>query len=517
MAPPPAGDAKPWRGPGSRYLGAAAACAVAAALAWTLHGVLDAASLVLLFLLAVVLTAARFGQGPATLAAALAVLLFNLMFVPPRFSLAVADQQMLFTFAVMLAVGLLVGRLTAGLRTEADRARARERQMRSLYELARELGGALTAVQVSEALARFAQSELAARSRLWVQSGGRRVEVPPVVPAPAAAEGDGAAAPVAPRQDGAAAPDDTEVFSADGRACRLPLLATMAVRGVLELQRPQAASPWRDEERRLLRTCASLLGGALERIHYLEVAQASAVEIEGERLRSTLLAAVSHDLRTPLAALVGLTESLALAQPAADGPRREIAAAVVASARRMAALADNLLDMARLQAGRVQLNRQWQPLEEVVAPAVAAVPGLAGRPLTLDLPPDLPLVHVDAVLMERLLVNLLENAVKYTPAGSAIELRARAEAGQLHLSVRDHGPGVPPGQALFRLFERGEREGATPGFGLGLALCRCIAQAHGGTLQVEPVPGGGACFVTRLPLGDAPAVPADEPTDEPRP
>lgn len=285
----------------------------------------------------------------------------------------------------------------------------------------------------------------------------------------------------------------------------------MAVRGALAVRRAEPPRPWRDEERQLARTCASLLAGALERIRYIEVAQTSAVEIERERLRNVLLAAVSHDLRTPLSALIGLAESLELTRPPPTGQQREIAAAVVASARRMSSLVDNLLEMARLQSGRVQLNLQWQPLEEVVGTAAAAVPGLSARPLDIDMPTDLPLVRVDAVMMERVLVNLLENAVKYTPAGTAIGIAARAESGWLRLLVRDQGPGVPTGRAqdVFRMFERGARESATPSVGLGLALCLAVVQAHGGTMHVDPGSDAGACFVIRLPRGEPPGVPMD--------
>lgn len=489
------------------YVGAVAICLAAAGLAWALHWVLDTASLVLMFLLAVVLTAARFGRGPASLASALAVLLFNLMFVPPRYSFAVADEQFFFTFAVMLSVGLLVGQLTAGLRAQAEAARAREQQVRSLYDISRELGGALTAQQVAEALTRFARAELAAEATLWVRSGSEALQV--FGADPGGEEPQRAAALM-----GTSLPGRAPTYDAQGRWCLLPLEATMAVRGAVAVRREDAPGSWLDDERQLLQTCAHLLAGALERIHYLEVAQASAVEIEGERLRNVLLAAVSHDLRTPLASLIGLAESLELTRPAPSAQQREIAAAVAASARRMGVLVDNLLEMARLQSGRVQLNLQWQPIEEVVGTAVAAVPGLAERPLRIAMPADLPLVHFDAVLMERVLVNLLENAVKYTPDATPIEIDARMGAEWLHLAVYDEGPGVLASRShdIFRMFERGQREGATPGVGLGLALCRMIVEAHGGTLHSAQREGGGAAFEVRLPRGVPPLVP-DETCD----
>lgn len=215
------------------FAGAAAMCLVAAALAWALHWVLDTASLVLLFLLAVVLTAVRYGRGPASLAAAMAVLLFNLMFVPPRYSFAVADEQFFFTFAVMLSVGLLVGQLTAGLRAQAEAARAREQQVRSLYDISRELGGALTAPQVADALARFARLELAADATLWVRGRSGALLA-------FGADPDGGDAQRAAALMAASSPGCAPIYDAGGRSCLLPLEATMAVRGAMALRRADA-------------------------------------------------------------------------------------------------------------------------------------------------------------------------------------------------------------------------------------------------------------------------------------
>jgi two-component system, OmpR family, sensor histidine kinase KdpD len=174
----------------------------------------------------------------------------------------------------------------------------------------------------------------------------------------------------------------------------------------------------------------------------------------------------------------------------------------------MNALVNNLLDMARLESGAVQLNRQWQPIEEVVGSALAAcAPALAGRALKVDLGDDLPLLHLDAVLIERVLVNVLENAAKYTPPGSAIELTGRVQGEQVALHVDDHGPGLPKGreEAIFQKFERGAKESATSGVGLGLAICRAIMQAHGGTIHGETRrDGGGARFTVLLPIGEPP-------------
>jgi two-component system sensor histidine kinase KdpD len=502
----------PWRA----YAGASAVCVAAALGVAPLDHLIDTASVVLVFMLAVVLSAARFGRGPALLAAGLSVVLLNLFFVPPRYSLAVADERFFFTFAVMLVVGLVVGQLTAGLRAQAQAAGEREQRMRSLYEVSRELGAALTVEQVAVAVARFAAQQLDAQATLWVidrQDVLRPVGARPAPQADALAQRAlHAGHPIG--RGTAERPELPFVL--------LPLRATMAVRGVLLIQRRAAGEVAGErssgasgdasaDQQRLQLTCATLLAGALERIHYIEVAQASAVEVQGERLRNTLLAALSHDLRTPLASLVGLAESLRLTPPALARPHAEIADAIAASARRMSAMANNLLDMARLQSGAVRLDLQWQPLEEVVGTALAATAAALGRHrVQVALPGDLPWVRIDAVLMERVLVNLLENAAKFTPAGTLIEIGGDATPETVALQVRDQGPGLPAGREedLFKKFERGEREGTTSGVGLGLALCRAIVIAHGGTIHAEPGQAGGARFVIRLPRGRPPAVPA---------
>jgi two-component system sensor histidine kinase KdpD len=265
------------------------------------------------------------------------------------------------------------------------------------------------------------------------------------------------------------------------------------------------------EQRRLLDTCASLLAMSLERIHYIDVAQHTTVQMESERLRNALLAAVSHDLRTPLALVVGLSESLLMARPPLQGATADTAQALIDAARRMNALVGNLLDMARLQSGQAPLNLQWQPLEEVIGSALQATRPLLGeRTVRVDLPHDLPFVHIDAVLIERVLVNLLENIAKYTPAGSPIDMRARLADGQLTLQVDDHGPGLPKGREalIFDKFERGShQESALPGVGLGLAICRAIAQAHGGEIHGLSRDEGGARFTLRLPQGTPPTLP----------
>jgi two-component system, OmpR family, sensor histidine kinase KdpD len=194
----------------------------------------------------------------------------------------------------------------------------------------------------------------------------------------------------------------------------------------------------------------------------------------------------------------------------------ETAAAIQDEARRMSTLVGNLLDMARIESGEVKLNLQWQPLEEVVGASLDATRGVLERHrIEVRIPADLPLLNFDALLIERVFVNLLENASKYTPAGSTVILSAQLAGDRVNVSVSDDGPGLPKGreEAVFQKFARGERESATPGVGLGLAICRAIVEAHQGTIIGANRPGGGAVFTFALPLGEPPA-PAPESAHE---
>jgi two-component system sensor histidine kinase KdpD len=501
-APEPA----PWR----PYALSALLCVVPALIAAPLHAVFDLSNIVMLFLLAVVVVAVRYGRGPAVLAAFLSVGLFDFLYVPPRFSFSVSDVQYLVTFGVMLVVGLVIGQLTAVLSWQARVATVREERVGALYQMSRDLSGALMLEQIAEIAARFLESEFEARSALLVADLDDHVQPPIVVPG-MPDKIDNAIAQWAFDHTEAAG-HGTNTLPASG-VLYLPLKAPMRMRGVLAIEPRNPARLAGPEQRQLLDTCASLLAISLERIHYIDVAQTTTVQMESERLRNSLLAAISHDLRTPLAALVGMADTLALTGTAPDGRRAELAHNIREAATRMSSQVNNLLDMARLQSGEVRLARQWLPLEEAVGSALRAMAGAldAGRVRT-RLPPDLPLLHVDPALFERVLCNVLENAAKYTPAGSPIEISAEMTGDRVRIHVDDWGPGLPKNreEAIFQMFERGRKESATPGVGLGLAICRAIVSAHEGRITGETRPGGGARFTIELPRDEPPALEAIE-------
>jgi two-component system sensor histidine kinase KdpD len=291
-----------------------------------------------------------------------------------------------------------------------------------------------------------------------------------------------------------------------------PLKAPMRIRGVIVFVPDKQNRGVVQELKPLLATVASLVAIAVERLHYVDVAHTTQMQIVSERLRSSILSALSHDLRTPLTALVGLADSLALTKPPLPAVALETSEAIREQALRLSNLVGNLLDMARLHAGQVRLRKEWQPLEEVIGASIQLLgSSLANHPVRVALAKDLPLLEFDAVLIERVFCNLFENAAKYAPTGSVIEVTAGIRDGNVAVSVCDTGPGFPPGKqdALFDMFARGVPESATPGVGLGLAICRAILEAHNGTISASNRPEGGACVTFTLPMGNPPAIEAE--------
>jgi two-component system sensor histidine kinase KdpD len=515
----------PWlRSRAAGYLIAVAASVATALVATPLAVWLDLANIAMLFLLMVVLVAVRFGRGPSVLGTCVSVACFDFFFVPPRFTFAVTDFQYVITFVVMLAVGLITGHLTAGLRFEARIASQREKRSRALYEFARELSGALQTEQIFETTQAAIQRAFRARSTLMVPDDEGRLRTPPPGAGGIGRNAGVSAVNAAYIEHRSALDMGIAQWSFDhaesaglgtgtlpaSRIFYLPLEAPMRTRGVLAIEPANARWILIPEQRQQLDTFAALAAIALERVHYIEVAQNALVNMESERLRNSLLAALSHDLRTPLTSLVGLSESLAGSKPALAPSQLDMAAALHDEALRMSALVSNLLDMARIQSGEVKFNLQWQPLEEVVGSALRASGSLLkGHVVRTRLPSTLPLLRYDAVLIERVLCNLVENAGKYTPPGSQIVIAAELHGAWINILVYDDGPGLPPGreEAIFEKFTRGERESAKPGVGLGLAICRAIVEAHGGRIAAAPSPLGGAGFAISLPLGTPPEMP----------
>lgn len=495
----------PWQ----RYALAVLACAATTLIATPLIGHLDLANIVMLFLLTVLLVAVSLGLEAALLSAFLSVALFDFFFVPPRFSFEVHDAQYLVTFVVMLAAAIITGQLTAGLRRHADDSDLEALRSRALYEMARDLSGALTVEQVAEITRKFLRNVMGADAMILLPDGSGSLQ-------PCAGQLE-VRLQVEPRLaimsfEGGAPVDCPQLADSGYAVLYLPLKAPMRVRGVIAVAPANPlgalAQPLLAQRERL-ETMASLAAIALERLHYVDVAQHTQVQVVSERLRSSILSALSHDLRTPLTALVGLADSLAVGRPPLPAVAQESAEAIREQAERLAGLVGNLLDMARLHAGEVTLQKEWQPIEEVIGSSIKLLGrALAEHPVKVSLAKDFPLLEFDAVLIERVFCNLLENAAKYSPPGSPIEIAVHSRDGHVEVAVSDGGRGFVAGQgsALFEMFVRGQAESSLPGVGLGLAICRAIVEAHGGTISASNRAAGGACVSFTLPLGDPPLI-----------
>jgi len=490
----------------SDYIWTAVVCMAATIISAGLTQIFDLANVVMLYLLAVVFIAIRFGRGASVLASFLSVASFDFFFVPPRFSFSVSDSQYLFTFAIMLAVSLIISNLMSNLRFQARIAHYRERRADALYTMTKSLSGALMIEQIIEISTEHVAPVFQAKVAVLLPDSHEKVR-PPVsggnVKSTLQELDTDVAQWVYDNAQKAGLGTNTLPSNA---VLYIPLQAPMRTRGVLAIAPHDQHQIFQPEQQQLLDTFASQIALALERVHYVDVAQDALINMEAERLRNSLLSAISHDLRTPLTAIVGLASTLDEQSDLSVEKRHELSHAIHEEALRMSGLVANLLDMARLQSGKINLNLQWQPLEEVVGSALRACNhSLIGHQLVTDIPKDLPLLSFDAVLIERVLCNLIENAAKY--GEGMIHLTAIKHKDEVWVVITDNGPGLPTGINIFEKFTRGDVESASPGVGLGLAICEAIVGAHGGKIWAETLDLGGAQFTFSLPIGVAPEMP----------
>ena len=499
-----------WRG----HFWSTLACALTTAVTWPLHAILDPVNTVMLFLLTVALVATRLGRGPAIWAAFLSVGLFDFFYVPPRWSFAVTDIQYVLTFGVMLAVALIIGHLTIGLRQRADEAQLIAHRSDALYALASRLGGSVSVEQVREISEAFAQTQLHANLYLWTPDSDNTLTPCSAKERSQPPLGDSGLqrAMQVVYQEGKAIV--SHQLSDDGTAMAiLPLTGSTRSRGVLVLKPLNQGDATVVAQQPLAEAVASLIATSLERLHFVEVAHASQLETSAERLRNSILAALSHDIRTPLTSLYGLADAMTLMQPPLESKAHDMALAMRDQSMRLHNMVTNLLDMARLQSGmatgQLPLRLEWQPIEEVIGASIQMLgTALSQHPVHVQLAKNLPLVQIDAVLIERVFANLLENASKYSPPNSRIDIRGFRMGDQLVVQVQNAGAGFPTDKIdqVFDLFERGLSESTIPGVGLGLAICKAIIEAHAGHIRAINPDQGGAMVEFEIPLGSPPSV-----------
>ena len=490
------------------YVYAALICIAITLLSEGLLSVLALANMIMLYLLGTVGIALRYGRGPGIFASFLSVAAFDFFFVPPRFSFSVTDTQYLLTFVMMLMVSLIISNLTSSLRYQARIANYRERRTNALNAMSKALSSALMVDQIiqisNEHLVGIFQSQIA----ILLPDSHEKIHQPLTDTSSIPGQLDlGVAQWVFDNQQRAGFGTNTLPANV---LLYIPLQAPMRTRGVLAIAPNQQMALFQPEQQQLLATFAAQIALALERVHYVEVAQDALISMEAERLRNSLLSAISHDLRTPLTAIVGLSSTLAEQSHMEETTRAELIHAINEEALHMSSLIINLLDMARLQSGKVMLNLQWQPIDEVIGSALRiSAHVLATHQIQLKLADNLPLLEFDAVLIERVLCNLLENASKY--GHNHIDIEAKIHNDLFELSISDNGPGLPAGmeEKIFEKFTRGEKESSTSGVGLGLAICRAIIEAHGGKIEGLSLPVRGARICFSLPLGHPPRITAE--------
>jgi two-component system sensor histidine kinase KdpD len=487
------------------YLLALALVAAVTLAATFVRSFLPDTEIVMSYLLAIMIVAAASGRGPALTAAGLAVAAYDLFFVPPLLRFTVADARHLLTFAMMFAVGLAISGLTGRLRRQGREARLRERRTANLYSLVREFASSATEDETADIAAGHAGEAFAGDAAVLLRDASGNIRVAATNPRSLQLAPPEMAVARWAAENGRAAGRGTQTHSDSPVIC-LPIATSTTVLGVLALRPASRLSP-DAEERDYLEAFTRQVALTIERTRLGEEARAAALRVRTEEMRTSLLSAVSHDLRTPLAAITGAGTALKLDRERLGADRQtELIDTICDEAGRMDRFIGDILEMVRLEAGNTAARREWVPVEEVVGPALArAEDGLTGRDVRVDLPADLPLILVDPVLLEHMLFNLIDNAVKHTPPGVPIEIRAHSDGGWTEIEVADRGSGLPPGgeERVFEKFYRGPAARGI-GMGLGLAICRSIAQIHDGSITAANRAGGGASFRVRLPVPEGP-------------
>ena len=487
------------------YLFAGAAIAACTVLSVALRSVLNPVSLVMFYLLGIVAIAMRSSRRVAFLSCLISVAVFDFFCVPPYLTFAVSDYEYILTFVVMLVVAITISTLTIRIRMQAAHAVDRETRTQALYRLTKELTGHQRAFDAARIATDITREVFGCRVVIFLTEGPDKVSfrrrTTDDLPIPRSEEG--VAQWAFDHKQRAGRGTDTLPGST---ALYLPLRGFRHVVGVMAVlpETPAETSP---EQIHLLEMFATQIALAMERSRISAEAREAKLRAETEQMRSSLLSAVSHDLRTPLASITGAASSLLSHGNQLDrATQQDLLESIAQEAQRLSRLVNNLLEMTRLESGAVEVRRDWHSVEEIVGAAFNRLESTLGkRPIRVDMPAELPLVSVDDVLIEQVFINLLENAAKYTSEDSEIQVTAFARDDKVVVEVADRGPGFAPGdeKRIWEKFYRGPAQGVR-GVGLGLAICRAIITAHGGKIEAENRPGGGALIRVVLPTGGQP-------------
>jgi two-component system sensor histidine kinase KdpD len=479
------------------YLGTACAVAVALGVGELLSRVIDVHNVSLAFLTAVLTSAVAWGLLPSLFASVLSVLAFNFFFLEPRYTFTVGDPANVVALFFFLTVAIIVSNLTAATRSQIVTARSRAKTTAELYAFSRKVAGIGALDDLLWATAYQISSMLNVRTVLLMPvKDGDGLEVASGYPP----EDQLDAADMA-----AALPGVKRLF--------LPLRTGSGPVGVIGIDRDTGGPLLTPDERRLLDALCDQAAVAIERISLAKGLDEARVLAETERLRAALLTSISHDLRTPLASIFGTVSSLrSFPERYSATEREELLATLQEEAERLNRFVANLLDMTRLESGAVELKLELLDVAEIVGSALQRAGNvLAGHRVDVDLEPGLPMLRLDAVLFEQALFNLLDNAAKYSPASSRIDIRAKRDGELVEIEVVDEGPGIPPAdfERIFDKFYRVQaQDRQRAGTGLGLAICRGFVEALGGWIGARNRRDrSGAVLTIRMPV--VPEIPAE--------
>jgi two-component system sensor histidine kinase KdpD len=488
---------RPWR----RYFWGICLVVAATVISALVAPFISPTNLVVVYLLSVVIAAITLGRGPAILVSILSVLTFDFFFVPPQLTLAVRDTEYILTFVGLLAVSLVISYLTAQVREQAEAAQRREAQTAALYNLGHDLTATvgLEAVaktvitHISQTFSREVAIFLPESGQLSLYSASVGLEV---------AENELAVATWT-FQHGQLAGRGTDTLP-DASMHYQPLKTTRGVIGVLGVKPASPNSYMSPDQRRTLEAFVDQVALAIEGARLAEQARQTELLEATEKLQTALLNSISHDLRTPLVSITGALSSLEEASPALDEEvRRSLIETAREEAERLNRLVGNLLDITRLETGVMHLHREACDVQELIGSALEQIgTPLKNRQVKVDIPAKLPLVPLDFVLFSRVLVNVIDNSLKYSPPEKPIEIKACVSNQALEITITDRGEGIPEEdlERIFDKFYRVQRPDNVSGTGLGLSISKGIVEAHKGSIKAKNRRGGGAIFTIQLPL-----------------
>ncbi len=491
-------DWRPHR-PLLRYLLSLGLVGIATLISLSFRGYIEPTNLVMIYLVTVVVSAVYLGRGPSLLAAVTGVLAFDIFLVPPYYTVAVNDTQYIFTFFVLLTISLIVSTLTARVREQAEAAIQGEARANSLYSLGRDLTSATDLEQVADTIIAHISEVFGRQVAIFLPHSGQ-VSTFAHSPDYAPDENELAVANWVFQHDQPAG-RGTDTLPAAALRCE-PLKTARGIVGVLGVRPSQAGTVLTLEQRQTLSAFANQAALSIERAILAEQAQEAELLSAAEKLQAALLNSISHDLRTPLVAITGALSSLEEDSHHLDeSAQHSLVHTAREEADRLNRLVGNLLDMTRLEAGALKVKREPCDVEDLIGAAIGQMEDrLAGRSVRVDVRPSTPLVSADFVLIVHVLSNLLDNALKYSPKGSPLEVRAQAALKNVEITVVDHGIGIPKDdlERVFDKFYRVQRPEQVTGTGLGLAICKGIVEAHGGRIWAEERPGGGTCITVSI-------------------